>query len=424
MSSGFSIEADSDVAARTNSFRARESGRSSAAISLHPLLESSSGEPRRPREGSAALSEQDEALAFDAIAARSERNLTGDVWDSGGGARRCGGHCAYYCCSAPAVYREEFRDSLPVERLHALIDALVPISATVMFVKYFTQVGEAQEEQEHHRCEAEAAPDADHSLSAHDDPCRGHCPEAELVLYAATAAVAAVVAILGGLCLWKANAPSAARELLLLSLPTLFVGLAFYASCKSGHGGHPMEPSFCLVIVVGSALCIGRAALRLLTNDERAEGGHREGEEGGGEGVSVAVSSVAKIVLCVIAGSAALADLVLYDGLLLDSDCIATREEDVCTWREIFTIMWVGRYAKFNKLRRLACTSLVFTAAYVDWAANVRLFRWVGEHGRISKAAYMIQCVWCGAVTLYPLTMAPWVMGEYLFLEFSLSLMR
>ena len=67
---------------------------------------------------------------------------------------------------------------------------------------------------------------------------------------------------------------------------------------------------------------------------------------------------------------------------------------------------------------RLTCTSTVFLAVYVDWAANVRLFRHVESlahggiaGGRISKAAFICQIVWCGIVTLYPMTCAPFAMG-------------
>ena len=53
----------------------------------------------------------------------------------------------------------------------------------------------------------------------------------------------------------------------------------------------------------------------------------------------------------------------------------------------------------------------------------MRLFRYVDQvgGGRISNTAYCCQCVWTLAVTLYPLTMAPFVMGWKSRLSFLLT---
>lgn len=75
---------------------------------------------------------------------------------------------------------------------------------------------------------------------------------------------------------------------------------------------------------------------------------------------------------------------------------------------------------------RLSCTSTVFLAVYVDWAANVRLFRHVESltpgiaGGCISKVAFICQIVWCGTVTMYPMTCAPFAMGWKTKLSFQL----
>jgi len=172
---GFSVNEGEEAVARSPSIRlARRSsggGGSGSAALLSPRT---------------TLSAE---TADDAIAAAQARTLSGGSWgtvasgsDDLDDLERCGGRLAYFlCCSTPAVYRTD--NSLPVERLNALIDALLPIVGTVMFVKYFTNVGEAEEHLAAHACEDE-----------HDNPCSAEqaCPASTKALYIATTALACV----------------------------------------------------------------------------------------------------------------------------------------------------------------------------------------------------------------------------------------
>ena len=90
--------------------------------------------------------------------------------------------------------------------------------------------------------------------------------------------------------------------------------------------------------------------------------------------------------------AAAAVDLLGYRGLMIGgdqavhmSDC--AEHHDPCSWLFIFQLMWVGRFDTSEKLIRLGCTSVLFAIVCCDWAANVRLFRYVDSvgGGRISN---------------------------------------
>ena len=207
-----------------------------------------------------------EPLVDDAVSARRARSFRGsESWSANDGSwDRTLGNLAYLlCCSVPAVYRREFqnhRHSVPVERLHALVDALVPICATVMFAKYFTEVGEVQQEQEHEVCRAQ-------EKRRGDNPC-DVCSAPEFWLFAGTAAVAMLAGTVGVFVLWQ-KAPIAARELVLLATMIFLTGSGFGWYCHAYNKSQ--EASFCFVMMILSLLCGFRAAYRYFVRGSIAE---------------------------------------------------------------------------------------------------------------------------------------------------------
>ena len=83
-------------------------------------------------------------------------------------------------------------------------------------------------------------------------------------------------------------------------------------------------------------------------------------------------------------------------------------ESDECTWPEIARLMWWGSHGNHQRFDRLASTCAVFCLVYLDWAANVRVFRNL-EH--VSKLSMLVQMLWCIGGTIYPITLSPWMMG-------------
>ena len=352
-----------DEQAATNSWRAPPPGRGGAPPAMLDVpLASSISEP----------------LADDAASARRARSFSGsDRWSGSDGSwdRRLGNLAYLLCCSVPAVYRLEFtshRHSVPVERLHMLVDALIPICATVMFAKYFTEVGEAQEEQEYELCNA--AQDTRRG----DDPCN-KCGTSEFWLFTGTAIAAFVAGIVGVCALWQ-KAPVAAREVLLLATMVFLISGGFGLSCHINQ--KTQEASFCFVMLILSLLWGFRAVYRYFVRDSIAkhrqqdsqasshdnEGNsaqqahgqeqgqqhghpqvqqdegevaaveHQHDEESRSNADSIGTTSACIMLVCICIGGLSAVDLSLVDGIFKYTDASCETEEDGCQWMDIFKV--------------------------------------------------------------------------------------
>ena len=287
-----------------------------------------------------------EEMADDAIAGRH----------SGGGRR-----VAYaMCCATPSVYRTD--NSLPVERLNALIDALLPIVGTVMFVKYFTNVGEVEEEIASERCTEE-----------HASPCTSEmkaCPDSAAALYITTTALACAGTAVSLLVLACRRAPDrtaageeAARtqELMRALLLTALICGGFTVSCLSAGQQSPHEPVFCGIVLAWSALCAARVSYirrgPAYACWRRVTAAHGEDEQ------QARKPHFSLLCVCIVVFAVAAIDLVAYAGAMIGGDEAARMSEcaedhDPCSWLFIFELMWIGHVEGYEKLIRESCQDL------------------------------------------------------------------
>ena len=399
-----------DEQAATNSWRAPPPGRGGAPPAMLDVpLASSISEP----------------LADDAASARRARSFSGsDRWSGSDGSwdRRLGNLAYLLCCSVPAVYRLEFtshRHSVPVERLHMLVDALIPICATVMFAKYFTEVGEAQEEQEYELCKA--AQDTRRG----DDPCN-KCGTSEFWLFTGTAIAAFVAGIVGVCALWQ-KAPVAAREVLLLATMVFLISGGFGLSCHINQ--KTQEASFCFVMLILSLLWGFRAVYRYFVRDSIAkhrqqdsqasshdnEGNsaqqahgqeqgqqhghpqvqqdegevaaveHQHDEESRSNADSIGTTSACIMLVCICIGGLSAVDLSLVDGIFKYTDASCETEEDGCQWMDIFKV-WLtapprpalaaAQYLTHPAASRVFCTSVCARVHARLYILLVHTYRW------------------------------------------------
>lgn len=304
------------------------------------------------------------SLADDAVSARRARSFSGsESWGaSDGSLDRTLGNLAYVlCCSVPAIFRQEFqshRHSVPVERLHLLVDALIPICATVMFAKYFTEVGEAQQEQEYELCHA-----AQEEHRRGDDAC-DVCSTPELWLFAGSAVAAMVAGAVAVFGLWQ-KAPVAAREVVLLAAMVFAIGSGFGWYCHAYNKSQ--EASFCFVMMILSLLCGFRAAYRYFARDSiakrRWQDSHssphdgentsaqvqeRQGQQHDEESnyaASIRTTSAGILVVCTCIGVCSAIDLFMDDGIFRYTSAACDNEKDGCQWMDIFKVWLTTRSA-------------------------------------------------------------------------------
>lgn len=400
------------------------------------------------------VSSMSEPLADDAVSARQVRSFSGsERWSASGSSwdRALGNLVYLLCCSAPAVYRRDFeshRHSVPVERLHALVDALIPICATVMFAKYFTDVGEVQVEQEYEIC---FAAQEKRRGNTGDDAC-DVCNAPEFWLFAGTAIVAMVAGTLGVFAFWQ-KAPAAAREVALFAILVLLIGSGFGYYCHAYNKSQ--EASFCYVMMIFSLFWGLRAAYRYFVRHSIAErwwqdlhlshhdGGNnnlqqRQGHEHGQQHIqlqeqvqelhgqqhdevdaverqheksnyaaSIRTTSAGFIFVCACIGALSGIDLSMDGGIFRHTDATCDDEKDGCQWMDIFKVWLTTRSAaQFSVAQQLSSSRIqpraccAYICAHVHTGDTYRPCLWasllVCMLELCMRACACVQIMWIG----------------------------